>query len=333
MVFLLKVTGNACFRYEGSRIMRALTTLAGLCCSCSLLGCVPAPRAFSERSAPVQIAITVDDLPLHGPLPPGETRFGLAQRMLSVLHQHQVAEAFGFVNGQKIERDATLIAVLDAWTQARQPLGNHGFRHLSLDDVTVETAFDDVLANERVLKQQGPLQRWYRFPFLREGDSLAKRRAMRSLLKTAGYRIAEVSIDADDWAFNQPFVRCALKGDAVQQEQLKTLLVTNHVEELRRMRQMTAGQVYREVPQVLLLHLGGAEVASLDALLTAFENEGAQWISLQTAMEDPYYQHDPDLAFGAGAAFPYLTAKAMGLTGGNPIYARGLEQRLDETCR
>ncbi len=313
--------------------MRALIKLASLWCAWLLWSCAPAAQVFKAKSAPVQVAVTVDDLPLHGPLPPGETRFGLAQRMLSILHQHHVGEAFGFVNGGKIDDDARLLPVLQAWTQEGQPLGNHGFRHLSLDDVTVETAFADVLKNEAVLKQQGPLRRWYRFPFLREGNGLKKRRAMRALLTDAGYRIAEVSIDADDWAFNDPFVRCALRGDVAAQQHIKKLLVEHHVEELRRMRQMTAGLVYRDVPQVLLLHLGVAEVESLDALLTAYEGEGAQWISLQNAMDDTFYQVDPDIAFGAGAAFPYLRAKALGVTGGNPIYARGLEETLDDVCR
>jgi hypothetical protein len=55
-------------------------------------------RKMRPQDGP-EIAITIDDLPLHGPLPPGETALDVAQRTLAALQAAHV-EAYGFVNGQ-----------------------------------------------------------------------------------------------------------------------------------------------------------------------------------------------------------------------------------------
>lgn len=45
-----------------------------------------------------EVAVTVDDLPAHGQLPPGVTRLGIAESTLHTFQQHGVTEAFGFLS-------------------------------------------------------------------------------------------------------------------------------------------------------------------------------------------------------------------------------------------
>lgn len=77
------------------------------------------------------IAITVDDLPAHGPLPEGMSRLGITLSYLNTLKRHHVPQAYGFVNAVKISREPGSEAVLDAWRSAGYLLGNHGYSHLS----------------------------------------------------------------------------------------------------------------------------------------------------------------------------------------------------------
>src|SRR5437016_2983354 len=73
----------------------------------------------------------------------------------------------------------------------------------------------DVRRDEDVLARVATHQTWkvFRYPFLQQGDTVEKRDGVRRFLAEAGYAIAEVTIDADDWAFNAPFVRCTEQGD------------------------------------------------------------------------------------------------------------------------
>ena len=54
---------------------------------------------------------------------------------------------------------------------------------------------------------------WLRYPFLHEGDTLEKRRAVRAWLFAHGYKVAEVSMDFEDYLWNEPYARCMAKHD------------------------------------------------------------------------------------------------------------------------
>ena len=60
----------------------------------------------------------------------------------------------------------------------------------------------------------GPLWgRVFRYPYLREGDTLQKRRAVRRWLAAQGYQIARVTVYFDDWAWNDAYARCVGRPD------------------------------------------------------------------------------------------------------------------------
>lgn len=296
-------------------------------------GAVPAP---TSSPASVEVAVTVDDLPQHGPTIAGQTPLDLARRMARTLRAHAVPPVYGFVNASKADEDPSLVPVLTTWRDEGQVLGNHTYSHKSLDATALADYLADVTRDEALLARLEPTPAvWhvFRYPFLFEGKDLDKRRAVKRFLAEHGYRIAEVSIDADDWAFNPPFARCSALGKTSELARLRGDFVAAHVDELRRMRALGRQLTGGEIRHVLLLHLGVADVDALDALLTALEHEGARWVSLDRALDDPFYAGDPDIPFAGGAAFPYVVARARGVKVEPPIYARGLEQRLEQTCR
>jgi hypothetical protein len=53
---------------------------------------------------------------------------------------------------------------------------------------------------------------------------------------------------------------------------------------------------HREIRHVLLHHIGHADVDAREGLLGAFEREGVRWVSLERALEVPFYRLDPDIA-------------------------------------
>jgi peptidoglycan/xylan/chitin deacetylase (PgdA/CDA1 family) len=79
--------------------------------------------------------------------------------------------------------------------------------------------------NEAPLQQlmEGQNWKWFRYPYLREGDTLEKRREIRAYLKQKGYRTAQVTIDFGDYMWNAPYARCMEKGDQEAVEELQSL--------------------------------------------------------------------------------------------------------------
>jgi peptidoglycan/xylan/chitin deacetylase (PgdA/CDA1 family) len=298
-----------------------------------LAACTAAPPPATPS---LEVAVTVDDLPVHGPAFAGIDRVRIAERLLEAFKRHRLPPVYGFVNGKRVDDDPATEAVLRAWLSAGSPLGNHTWSHPSLHRTPVAEYLADLEKGEIVLKK---LQRdeavWkvFRYPFLHVGDTLDKRDTVRGYLREHGYAIAEVTIDADDWAFNPPFARCTERGDSAAIAALRAGFVETHVEELRRMRELTRQLVGRDVRHVLLLHVGAADADAMDDLLSAYEREGVRWVDLRTALADPFYAIDPHIAVRAGAAFPYVVAKARGVSAPPAIFARGLEERLERVCR
>ncbi len=95
-----------------------------------LLGAArPSPAAPQE----MEIAITVDDLPSHGPLPAGMTRVGVAKDMIKALQAYGVRNVYGFVNAQRLKDHPDTADVLSLWIEAGFPLGNHTYHHTDLN--------------------------------------------------------------------------------------------------------------------------------------------------------------------------------------------------------
>ena len=86
----------------------------------------------------------------------------------------------------------------------------------------------------------------------------------------------------------------------------------------------------REIAQVLLLHINAIDADRMDALLAAYESEGARFVELREALADPIYAIDPGVAVKWGAAFPYLLAKGRAVQLPPPPPSE--EQRIGNLC-
>jgi peptidoglycan/xylan/chitin deacetylase (PgdA/CDA1 family) len=299
----------------------------------------PAPHPAHPTTAPtitqLEVAITIDDLPLHGPSFVGVDRVAIADKMLAAFARHHLPPVYGFVNGKKVGDDPASEAVLRHWLAAGNPLGNHSYSHPSLNKTALADYLADIERGEAILRELEPSEarwRWFRYPFLMEGDTLEKRSGVRAFLSAHHYRTAEVSVDADDWAFNPPFARCSDRGDRAELARLHEQFVSVHVAELSAVRALGKALVGREIAHVVLLHIGAADADAMDDLLTAYEREGAHFVPLERAMDDAFYAIDPAVPFRFGAAFPYVVAKARGVKAPAPAYATDLEDQLERVC-
>jgi peptidoglycan-N-acetylglucosamine deacetylase len=289
-----------------------LVVLLVLGCACAS---APPPTPVPGE---LRVAVTVDDLPRHGPEAPGQDRLALHRALLDALGRHQIPRVYGFVNSGRAQPGDR--AALDAWVAAGYPLGNHTAHHPDIGKVGLEAYLADVDAGEPLLAELlGPGQErvWkvFRYPYLWQGTDVPSRLALRKALAGRGYRIAEVTIDFDDWAYNPPYVRCLERGDQAAITALESMLLDAAVSQLRwaddTLRRLTG----RPVPHVLLLHAGAFDAHVLDRLLAAYEKAGVRWISLDEALADPVYRREPDPPRSWRAELPVQMIRARQLQG------------------
>jgi peptidoglycan/xylan/chitin deacetylase (PgdA/CDA1 family) len=264
----------------------------------------------------MRIALTVDDLPTHASLPPGVTRSDVARSIIAALQAHHAPPTCGFLNANGLAGGSDDAEVLRLWRAAGYPLGNHTFSHMDLDTNTVEAFEQDVVKDEPALREYMGEQGWHwlRFPYLHEGDTPEKRRAVRRFLEEHGYRIAEVTANFDDWAFNDPYARCRAKNDAAGVDWMKERYLRRADESLTRSRE-TAERVYgRDIAHVMLLHLGAFEMEMLPRLLELLEQRGVRLVTLEEAESDAAYAIDPDVPVAGTLLGQMMAAKGLAPT-------------------
>ena len=252
-----------------------------------------------------QMAVTFDDLPVHGAMPPGMTRLEIAQSILKTLKREKLPAAYGFVNGGRGADDPSSLSVLQTWREAGQPLGNHTWAHLDLNQETAEQFEAEVLRNEPLLQRLMGKEdwRWLRYPFLHEADTVEKRRAVRTWLSARGYKIAEVSMDFEDYLWNEPYARCAAMHDEASIAKLHDSYLAVADQYYGVFRELSRLVYGRDVKYVLLMHVGAFDARMLPELLQLYRAKGVKFINLPDAMLDPAYRDDPDIGEPSGGAF------------------------------
>jgi peptidoglycan/xylan/chitin deacetylase (PgdA/CDA1 family) len=279
-----------------------------------------------------QIAITFDDLPAHGEKPEGITRLDIVQSILVTLKQEQMPPTYGFINGKRREEDASSLAVLKAWRAAGQPLANHTWAHGDFNKETPEQFEADVAKDEPLLKQLMGHEdwRWFRYPFLHEGDTVLKRRAARAWLAAHGYKIAEVNMDFQDYLWNAPYARCMDKHDDASIGRLHDSFLSVADQYYGVFRELSHIVYGRDVKYVLLMHVGAFDAKMLPELLALYRSKGVSFISLPSAISDPAYRDDPDIGAPTGGALLELMMqkKKLPFSENSKPY-----KELDSICR
>jgi peptidoglycan-N-acetylglucosamine deacetylase len=245
-----------------------------------------------------KVAITMDDLPLNGVLPPGVTRVETAHKVLEILKRHHVPPVYGFVNAVRLEGNDDAAEALKLWA-AQEPVGNHTYTHMDLEKNPPEAFERDIEENEPVLEllkdDAKDNWHWLRYPYLHEGDTVEKRRAVRAYLSAHKYRIAQVTLDWEDYLWNFAYAQCAAKGDANSVEWLHSSYLSTASEFLDLGREQAKMIYGRDINYVLLMHLGAYSSTILSDALDLLKKKGFKLVTLEEAESDPAYAEDPDV--------------------------------------
>ena len=262
-----------------------------LCCGLIAI----APLARAQTPARALVALTIDDLPDHGPIPPGSSRIEIATRIIAALQRAKSPPVYGFINAKQLQQKPEDAEVLKRWRAAGFPLGNHAFSHMDLHANSADAFVQDVAANEPALRTlMGDADwHWFRYPYLREGDTPDKYKAVRAFLGGQNYRVAQVTLSFDDYAYNEPYARCLAKNDAQGIAWLEKSYLARADESLTTGRAAAWTLFGRDIKHIMLLHIGGFETVMLPRLLDLLEERGFTLTTLEDASSDEAYRTEP----------------------------------------
>jgi peptidoglycan/xylan/chitin deacetylase (PgdA/CDA1 family) len=285
-----------------------------------------------------KVALTFDDLPSTGDYSSGESAQTIMRRVLSVLAEHKIRGVVGFVNASRLQLPGAERALAD-WIRGGNLVANHTWSHLDLHNASADQYWNEVVRNESLLAARYPSQflRLFRYPFLHEGDSLEKRNSIRDRLAMSGYRIAEVTIDFNDYEWNAPYLRCSLQKNVERLRWLRETFASEAVANLKGAEILSQDLFGRPIKHIALVHPFEFDAELLDQVLTAWTSQGVEFIPLEEALDDPVYAINPSTK---GALWTFLNQIRAARSRSNPpdlkpIYARTteIEAELDKTCR
>lgn len=242
-----------------------------------------------------RIALTFDDAPRGpGPLYTGGER---TRRILQHLEAGGVEGAMFFVTTGNLGRETDGRSRLESYVEAGHRLANHSHSHPWLWKTDVDDYLADVDRASEILATFDGVEPYFRYPFLGEGRSEAKRDAVRNGLDARGLSNGYVTIDNYDWYMNA-LLKEAVRADRSINEKrwcsAYTSILLAGVEFYDRRAVETLG---RSPQHVLLLHENDLAALCLGVLIDALHNEGWTFVGAETAFGDAIATSPPDTLF------------------------------------
>jgi peptidoglycan/xylan/chitin deacetylase (PgdA/CDA1 family) len=307
--------------------MKRLIALATfLLASCAV---VPQPAAPPSAAEPLEIAFTIDDLPVHAPFPNGLTANQVNDQMISALKTGGIP-AIGFVNGVRVEKQPETIQALRDWRASRFLLGSHTWSHPHLSELSLDEFNTELNKNEPMLTTLGGKSdwRWFRYPFLDEGKDDAQRISARQILAKHGYRVAGVTIGFGDWAFTGTWFRCNQQDNKVAVAELERMYLAAARESIPVARETAHALYGRDIPYVLLMHVSAMSAHMMPRVIQIYRDAGFRFVSLSEAESDPAYRGYTDLSLPP----PPPDGKLAQEKGVTLPHATDLQPKLNAMC-
>jgi peptidoglycan/xylan/chitin deacetylase (PgdA/CDA1 family) len=263
--------------------------------------------SFPQLSLAKSVSITMDN-PNSDPAPL-LTPKARDEKILSALKKHNL-KIILFVQGAQVDNsDGKLL--LQRWNDAGHILGNHTYSHLSLDDITEKQYEADTLRNEKLLRPYSHFQKIFRFPYLKEGNTLAKRDAFRKFLRENRYQFGSVTIDASDWYISERLEKKLAQNPNADIAPYKKYYL-QHIWNRSQYYDNLAMEVLGRSPNhTLLVHHNLLNALFLDDLIQMFIDKGWKVIDANKAFQDPIFKMMPN-TLPAGESLIWGLAKQSG---------------------
>jgi peptidoglycan/xylan/chitin deacetylase (PgdA/CDA1 family) len=284
---------------------RTFTKTLALSIAALGLGGVP---AIATKPAP-QFSITMDDFNWANAVK--LTAAERNQSILDVFHSNSI-KAAAFVIGRNVESDEGK-QIVAAWDRAGHLIGNHTYSHRNYNapEANAKDYQQDILRAEALLKDFPRFRKYFRFPMLKEGDTAAKRDAMRSFFAQHGYRIGHVTIDNSDWLIDQRLTARLKKDPNADIKPYRDYYLEHMWTRAEYYDNLARRVLGRPVKHTVLVHFNLLNGLFLGDLLSMYKEKGWRPIDAEEAFTDQVFSAKPKV-LPAGESIVWSIARERG---------------------
>ncbi len=185
------------------------------------------------------------------------------------------------------------VALLQKWLDAGFELGNHGYSHKDINEISFTDYKNEILKGERVTRplaeKAGLPYRFYRHPYLSAGDNLHIRQELDRFLKSHNYVIAPNTITYQDYTFSGAYDAALRKGDTQLAQRIRDAYLPYTLSRWEAAEKQSIALFGREIKQILMVHANRINADAFEAVAKAMQERGYIFISIDEAMKDPAY--------------------------------------------
>ncbi|GAA4358234.1 polysaccharide deacetylase family protein [Kangiella marina] len=245
-----------------------------------------------------EIAITFDDSPRGASgYFDGPTR---AKTLIKALKDHKVEQVAFFSVSKRLDDEG--IKRLKSYNDAGHIIANHTHSHPDINKLSLDEYSADFLKADKRLSQFDNFEKWFRFPYLREGDTKDKRDGMRSLLYEHGYRNAYITLNNYDWYIESLFQESIKQSMNIDMDRMSRFYVSVLMEGIEYYDELAEKHLERSPKHVLLLHEMDISALFIGDLVDELRQRGWKIITPEEAYTDDiaHFETDTVLKFNPG---------------------------------
>jgi len=263
---------------------------------------------FYSVFAQKQISITIDDPTVTDS--PSLLWNEKDSLILKTLEKHNIKAAL-FVCGMRVDNPKGKI-LLQRWDSNKHLICNHSYSHLFYNSKSLNSQnfIKDFIKNDSLIQSYKNYTRFFRFPYLKEGNSLEKRDSMREVLKIHAYRNGFVTIDASDWYIDGQLTTELKKNIQTDLTPFKEFYIKHILSRANYYDSLAKLVFKREIKHTLLIHHSLLNALFLDDLLIALKNNGWELIDAKQAYQDEVFFHNPNI-IPCGESLVWQSAKLI----------------------
>lgn len=233
------------------------------------------------------------------------------QLLLDKLKEENIKSVL-FVKGKNLDsKEGELI--IESWNNAGHLIANHTYSHpyFNSEKITLAQFQQEVLKNDSLINNYSNYTKLFRFPYLKEGNTIEKRDGFRAFLKEKNYKIGHVTIDASDWYINQRLVKRLKENSESDISGFRNYYLQHIFERAQFYNNLGKELTGRQIHHNLLLHHNLTSALFIDDLINHFKENGWDVIDAEKAYKDPIYTKIP-VTIPAGESLLWALAKQTG---------------------
>lgn len=265
--------------------------------------------SLSTVSLATEVSFTIDDPGVQSA--PKMSHIQVGEKILQHFKSHNL-KAILFVCGMRVDSDEGK-KLLTLWNNENHVLANHTYSHKNYNNEQIDFEFfkADIIKNEKLVQGFKNFQKYFRYPMLKEGNTVKKRDQLRTFLKENSYSIGHVTIDASDWYISNRMVEKLNKGVSVDFNAYKKYYLEHIWDRAQYYNHLSKEVLGKEMKHNLLLHHNALNAYFLGDLIEMFKQKGWKVIDAPTAFKDPAYSLSPNI-IPAGESLLWALAKESG---------------------